>query len=220
MVGQTYKVGAVSALLAMGLLAGSGTVSAQTSGKGTRPTHVHAAPLKGTITSLGTGSFQLQTQTGSVTIPYTTKTHVALVKAGTTADLKPNARVSLHLVSGTAADSVEVSAAKPAGTKTTTTTKHAVSKTWTKPTGTTPTTHTRTGTPTHVAGQVVSFDATTNTLVIARGHGQSNATYTLTANAGITTVSAGTTSNLAKGQSVQVIASSTGAAVAIVILNA
>src|SRR5947209_8496056 len=65
---RIYPAGAAVALLALGLAAGSGAASAQT-GK-----HTHFAPLKGTIASMGAGSFQLTTTSGTVTVPFTSST--------------------------------------------------------------------------------------------------------------------------------------------------
>jgi hypothetical protein len=244
-------VGVGGALLAFGLAAGTGAVSAQTTNHGhaimgahgVAGAHGFAAPLKGTIQSVGNGSFQLKTSAGSlVTVTYTSTTHVEKVVAGSTTDLTQNARVEVQFQSGSTtvvtAIVVEPAVTKPGGGATTGTSgTHPVhthpgpgtntgTKTGTK-SGTGTNTGTKPGTGTTKkpmpgaahpfgGGSVASFSNGTLTLNVGRGK---TASYTLASNVKITKIVAGTTSDLQPNQTVQVFAPANGAAREITILG-
>jgi hypothetical protein len=237
-------VGVGGALLALGLAAGTGGVSAQTTNHGhaigtgahaVGGAHSFAAPLSGTIQSVGNGSFQLKTSTGSlVTVTYTSTTHVEKVVTGSTADLTQNARVELKFKSGSTttvtAIVVEPAFTKPAGGASATTPKphpvHTNPGTG-KKTGTGTNTRIKTGTGTttkpatgaaHLirGGSVAGFSNGTLTLNVGRGK---TASYTLPSTVTITKIVAGTTADIQPNAKVQVVASANGAAREITILG-
>jgi hypothetical protein len=173
-------------------------------------------------------SLQVTTASGTQAYALASGTHIIKVSKGTTADLVKNARVELHLVSGTTtADAVEVDLiAKGQGTKAPGT-KPAHSGT-PRPTPSTTPTAPRHGRPArigtagatpkrgaHAGGQIVSVSG--NTITVSSWNGQ-QASYTLTNTVTITKVSAGNASDLAKGQTVQVVATSSNTAVEVTIL--
>jgi hypothetical protein len=188
--------------------------------------HAHAAPIKGVVKSVGPGSLQIQTQSGMVSVQFTGSTHVTKIVSGTTADLAPDARVTLQLAAGTTtvtAVQVEPAFTKPASARPSKTNPHAAgSRSSTKSprkstTSGTTSKHTWTGTRTHIDGQIVTSSGSTLSL---RGRGGQTLTFALASNATITKATAGTTSDLAAGETVEVIAPTGGAAVAITILSA
>jgi hypothetical protein len=235
MIRRKTIMGAAGALLAFGVAAGSGAAFAQT------PAHGFGMALKGTVQSVGSSSFQLETSAGSlVTVAFDAKTHVEKIVAGTTADLTSNARVEVQLKSGTTtvtAVTIEPAFNKPAGTTSGTARTHPVhthpakgtatgsgatgTKTGTKSgtkTGTKPARGTKpvTGSAHSITGgQVVSLSG--NTLKLT-GRGGTTATYTLASNVKITKLVAGTTSDLVQGETVQVFAPAGGTAREITIL--
>jgi hypothetical protein len=208
MVRPGRTAGAASLLVALGLIGGSGAAYART---GTPHARNGFAPVQGVVSALSTGSMQVTTASGSVTVSLATTTRVSVVNKVTTSALTQNARVELHLVSGTTtvdAVSIEPSRAnRPTPKPTTRPTTH-------------PTRPTRTGTGaprarTHVGGQFVGISG--NTITIRTPQGQT-ASYTLAPNASVTQTVKGQVGDLKIGKTVQVFARS-GVALAITIFN-
>lgn len=185
------------------------------------------APTKGTVLSFTNGSLQVQTQTGTVSVAVTSATHVIRQMSGTTNDLQPKVEVSAHLVKGTTTiDTIRIDPAHAAPTTHTHVagSKHSTSRTkpasGTKPAHSPSTTwaHKTPGAATEVSGQVVS--ATAGSVTLLDRHSAKATTYTLSNPTTITKVVGGSSSDLAQGEMVQVIKGPSGAAVAIIILNA
>jgi hypothetical protein len=200
--------GAASLLLALGLIGGSGAAFART---GTPHAKNGFAPVQGTVSALSSGSMQVKTASGNVTVSLTTATRVSVVNKVTTSALTQNARVELHLVSGTT--TVDAVSIEPSGTT------RPTSRPTTRPT-THPTRPTRTGTRapharTRVGGQFVGISG--NSITIRTPQGQT-ASYTLAPNASVTQTVKGQLTDLKIGKTVRVFARS-GVALAITILN-
>lgn len=185
------------------------------------------APVKGTVLSFTNGNLQVQTQTGTVSVAVTSATHVIRQMSGTTNDLQPKVEVSAHLVKGTTTiDAIRIDpphAAQAPHTRIAGS-KHSTSRTkpaaQTKPANSTSTTwtHKTPGAATEVSGAVVS--ATSGSVTLLDRHSAKAITYTLSNPTTITKVVGGSPSDLAQGETVQIIKGHSGTTVAIIILNA
>lgn len=228
MISRKPIIAAAAVSLGLGLAAVG--ASAQTANHG-------FSALKGTIQSVGSSSFQLQTSTGTVTVAFDSKTHVEKIVAGTTADLTAKTRVTLKLQTGTTtvtAIQIEPAFTKPASgtngtpkthtgkpkTGTGTTTAHMPRPHPTK-TGTTGGTTTKkpvtSAARSFAEGTVSSLSGNTLTLT---GRGGTSVKYTLASSVKITKEVAGTTAELAANETVQVFAPAGGAAREITIIAA
>jgi len=191
------------------------------------PHGTHYAPTKGTVLSFTNGSLQVQTQTGTVSVAVTSATHVIRQMSGTTNDLQPKVEVSAHLVTGTTTiDAIRIDPAHAAPSTHTRVAGSKHSTSGTKPAAQTKPAHSPSATGTHkapgaateVSGQVVS--ATAGSVTLLDRHSAKATTYTLSNPTTITKVVAGSPSDLAQGEMVQVIKGQSGTTVAIIILNA
>lgn len=182
----------------------------------------HAAPIQGTVTSLSGNALQVQTQTGNVSVPLTSTTHVIRQVTGSAADLTDKAHVDLELAKDTTTvtailidDTVHPHHSQP-------TSKPRPSG---KPAPHDRSVHTGTGTPravphgapNHVSGQIVSVKG--NTITVRAQHGQS-AAYTLGSSVTITKLMNGTTTDLAIRETVRVFQGRGGTDTTILILSA
>lgn len=228
-------------VLAAGVAAGSGAAFAHPGpmhGKPTpnqtrvAPAHTRTAPVHpkpphpgavtGTVTNVGSGTLSVQTANGTVTVTFTSTTHVTRFVAGTTADLT-NAHVNLHFAKGTTTvDAINIHPAPKAPNPN----KPTPSATKPAPVHKGPhhPTVTLTGTPTpkHPRQHVIHdgiVTGTTSTTITIRGHGDRTATYTLATNVSITKQVAGTTNDLKAGQTISAHGPANGPAHEIVILK-
>lgn len=178
------------------------------------------ASVQGTVTALDSGSLQLQTVTGSVTVNLTDQTRVLRLVHGSTADLHTNQHIELHFVSGsTVVDAIQIDAAVL--------TKDAPDR---KPTGPRPpepkhisphppSTHTPSAHPafpTKEAGDITVVGS--NTISVRAGHGKPM-TFNLSASVSVTKLMNGTLGDLGIGETVRVLRGHTGASL-VTIVNA
>ncbi|MGI8968142.1 MAG: hypothetical protein ACR2GA_03450 [Chloroflexota bacterium] len=208
---------AVVAGIVLPLAIGMGTTNIQAQSATAPRVHTHQAPVRGVLTATSNQTLHVQTQSGNVSIPYSTSTHVLRMVTGSTADLVVGAHVDIHVATGTTtAQAFTVSPAHAAHT--THVSHHAV--------GTAkPTHHAWTGSkslkhstqPARHGGVIVAVSA--NTVTIGEKHGGTTTTYTLSSSVTVSKVMNGTVSDLAAGQTVLVFRNSTGAAAAVDILQ-
>lgn len=93
------RTAAVGPLLAVALGAGAAPALAGTAEHGPGPHH--ALAVHGLLIGIGSGSLQVQTQLGTVTVPATTKTLVLRKMSATTADLRKGETVDVRVARGT-----------------------------------------------------------------------------------------------------------------------
>lgn len=195
--------------------------------------HGEPAPIQGMLTAVYTGSLQVQTQTGSVTISTTGSTHVVRIVSGSLADLHVNQHVEGHLMPGTKTlDGIQIDGSKwfkpnhPHVEEDTTAPDAAV---WAsermaqKPKSMTQHSNPRAsqhpaGPPSnYVSGQVVSIGKQSVTLA---GWNARQTSYALNGSLRVTKIMNGTPGDLLFGETVRVTRDSNGNAKCVVILSA
>lgn len=227
MVIRTVIMGAAGVLLALDLGPGAGAAVARTT-----PPPL-PAPLQGVIQGLSRGSFQVNTGRVLTRVRFTTRTRVMRVVSGSTADLTRGARVDLRFGPDGGVTAIRVAPSWPRERKDTKPDgdgprgaypeKSPTGTGPVKPEGTVPAPHKR---PRHgqrawtqVRGQVAGFNAGSGTLTLG-GPAHRTVTYVVRGNVIVTKMVAGTTNDLANGETVQVFAPVGGPATFISILSA
>ena len=184
-------------------------------------------PVNGIVTSIGSGSMQLLTAGGSVSVSLNSSTRVTRLVAGSNADLVANARVEVHFAAGTTTvDSIRIEAGRGAGGSVRTSpTKHSLRPT-PRPVSTrtakrsaTPGTHLHPPTPNRrneTDGQIVKVTATS---ISVRGDRGQSSTYNFGSNVSVTKVMPGKVSDIATGERVLALLGSSNLALWVTITN-
>lgn len=205
------------------LLLATGLIVSMALFAGPRQALAHDRPgasmhVTGLVTAVRGGTLQLQTRTGPVSVEVSSRTHIVREVAGTTADLKVGAHVSLHLARGTTnITSIQIDATGNRGPLDGNTPPiwNDYPPLWgTEGTMARPAARNRRPV---LGGQIIALRG--NALTIRGFHGRT-ATYTLASGVRITKHMNGKLSDLASGEMVAVDRSASGPAVTVEILSA
>ena len=171
-------------------------------------------PLRGLITAVGSSTLQLQTATGTVSVPLVKgTTHVVRSVMGSTADVTTGKHVDLHVVKGThTVDAIHIEQDKPATT-------HPVIHTLPKSGDRSAPHRDANGvTPQPMSGQVISLNGGILTLRFGTG---STGSFTLGPNVHVNETLTGSLADLGVGETVQIFLVKSGSvARSIIITNA
>jgi hypothetical protein len=196
------------------------------------PPSNHYPPIQGMLTAVDAGSLQVQTQTGSVTVPTTGSTHVVRIVSGSLADLHVNQQVDVHLIQGTKTiDRIQIDGSKwyklnhphADDADSPDAAVWAYMRTAPKPRSMSPhstpraTLHPAAPPSNYVSGQVVSIGR--NSITLAGWNGKQT-TYTLNGSLVVTKIMNGTQGDLLFGETVRVTRDQNGNAKCVVILSA